>query len=148
MDEGVGRGWRQGDGRRDLLHRLDLVLQRRGVGRAARQRGPVRRSRVDGVQIIFRQEVGAELQIIVNFKRPAGFESRSERSDRRSFRQLPHALDSPKLALGILSGHLGSTARPTVMGLGGGRHVDSVVLGVLLVLLVVVEEGHGGSVEE
>lgn len=51
VDEGVGRGGRKGDRRGNLLHWLDLVLQRRGVGRSARERGAVGRSRVDGVQL-------------------------------------------------------------------------------------------------
>jgi hypothetical protein len=51
VDKGVGRGGRKGDGRGDLLYRLDLVLQRRGIGRAAGERGAVGRSRVDGVQL-------------------------------------------------------------------------------------------------
>lgn len=51
VDKGVGRSGREGDGRSDLLHRLDLVLQRRGVGRPAGERRPVGRGRVDRVQL-------------------------------------------------------------------------------------------------
>jgi hypothetical protein len=59
VNKGVGRGGRKGDRRGDLLHRLDLVLQRRGVGRPAGERGAVGRSRVDGVQ----------LQVLVSVRR-------------------------------------------------------------------------------
>ena len=51
VDVRVGGGRRQGDGRRHLLNGLDLVLERRGVGGPAGQRGPVGGSRVDGVQL-------------------------------------------------------------------------------------------------
>lgn len=51
VHEGVCRGGREGDGRSDLLHRLNLVLQRRGVGRAAGERRAVGRSGVDRVQL-------------------------------------------------------------------------------------------------
>jgi len=78
VDKGVGRGGRKGDGRGDLLYRLDLVLQRRGIGRAAGERGAVGRSRVDGVQIFIGQKVGAELQVIIEIKGTTGFESGPE----------------------------------------------------------------------
>jgi len=52
VDIGVGGGRRQGDGRSDLLlNRLDLVLEGRGVGRAARHRGAVGGGRMDGMQL-------------------------------------------------------------------------------------------------
>lgn len=47
----VGRSRRQGDGRGDLLHGLDLVLQRRGVGGTAGKRRPVGGGGMDGVQL-------------------------------------------------------------------------------------------------
>lgn len=50
VDVSVGLSGRQRDGRSHLLHRLDLVLQRRGVRRAAGKRGTVG-GRVDGVQL-------------------------------------------------------------------------------------------------
>lgn len=46
----VGLSRREGDGRGNLLHRLDLVLQGRSVGGPARERGAVGR-RVNGVQL-------------------------------------------------------------------------------------------------
>lgn len=51
VNKGVGRGGRKGDRRGDLLHGLDLVLQRRGVGRPAGERRAVGRSRVNGVEL-------------------------------------------------------------------------------------------------
>lgn len=52
VDVGVGGSRRQGDGRSDLLlDRLDLVLEGRGVRRAARQRRAVGRCGVDGMQL-------------------------------------------------------------------------------------------------
>jgi hypothetical protein len=57
VDKGVGRGRRKGDRGGDLLHGLDLVLQRRGVGRPAGERGAVGRSRVDRVQLQDRMSI-------------------------------------------------------------------------------------------
>lgn len=57
VDKGVGRGGRKGDRRGDLLHGLDLVLQRRSVGRSAGERGAVGRSRVDRVQLQDRMSI-------------------------------------------------------------------------------------------
>lgn len=47
----VGLSRRKGDGWSDLLHWLNLVLQGRGVGRPAGERGPVGRGGVDRVQL-------------------------------------------------------------------------------------------------
>lgn len=44
VDKGVGRGRRERDGRGDLLHWLDLMLQRRGIRRVAGERRAVGRS--------------------------------------------------------------------------------------------------------
>lgn len=51
IDVRVGGGRRQGDGRCHLLNGLDLMLERRGVGGPAGQRGPVGGSGVNGVQL-------------------------------------------------------------------------------------------------
>lgn len=51
VNKGIGRGGREGDRWGDLLHRLDLMLQRRGVGRSAGERGAIGRGRVDRVQL-------------------------------------------------------------------------------------------------
>lgn len=105
--------------------------------------------------IIFCQETGAEFQIVIQIKGPSSLESRPEGCHCRGFGQLPHALDSPKLALGVLGGCFGASAGPTVVVMvvvvvvGGGRHVSSVVR-VLVVLVLAEEEGRhceevGGS---
>lgn len=148
VDEGVGRGGRKGDRRGNLLHWLDLVLQRRGVGRSARERGAVGRSRVDGVQIFIGQKVGAELQVIIEIKGATGFESGPEGRHRWGFRKFPHALDSTELTLSILLGHLGaSTSTPMVVvgvHLGGMLGVLLVVVVLLLVVVGVEERRHDG----
>lgn len=65
--------------------------------------------------IFISQKVGAELQVIIEIKRPTGLETSPEGSDGGSFGQLPHALDTSELTLGILGSHLRSTTRPAVV---------------------------------
>lgn len=62
VDKGAGRGGGKGDRRGDLLDWLDLVLQRRGVGRPAGERGAVGRSRVDRVQLQFLVSIRRDLK--------------------------------------------------------------------------------------
>jgi hypothetical protein len=109
VDIGVGGGRRQGDGRSDLLlNRLDLVLEGRGVGRAARHRGAVGGGRMDGMQIVLGQETRAELQVVIQVKRPPSFESSSEGRHCGRLSQFSHALDTTELTLSVLGGHLGT----------------------------------------
>jgi hypothetical protein len=141
---GVAGGRRQGDGGSDLLDRLDLVLERRGIGRSTGERWPIRGSRVDGVQIIFRQETGAKLQVVIQVKRPSSLEAGTESRHSRGLCKLPHTLDTSKLALSILGSHLGSPTGTTPMvivrvGHVGGSAMVRVLL-VLVLLLVTVEE--------
>jgi hypothetical protein len=60
----IGRSRRQGNRRGNLLNRLDLMLDRRGVGRTAGERRTIGRSRVNGVQL---------QQIDVNITGPVGY---------------------------------------------------------------------------
>jgi hypothetical protein len=146
VNKGVGRGGRKGDRRGDLLHGLDLVLQRRGVGRPAGERGAVRRSRVDRVQIFISQKVGAELQVIIKIKGATGFESGPEGRHRWGFRKFPHALDTTELTLGILLGHFGATTGTAmvVVGMHLGGMLRVLVMMLLLVVVGVQEGRHDG----
>ena len=47
VDKRIGSCGGEGDGWCDLLHGLDLMLQRRSIGRSARQRRAIRRGGVD-----------------------------------------------------------------------------------------------------
>ena len=51
VNVGVGGRGREGDGWGDLLHRLNLMLERRGIGGAAGQRRPIRGGGVDGMEL-------------------------------------------------------------------------------------------------
>lgn len=137
VDVGVGGSRRQGDGRSDLLlDRLDLVLEGRGVGRAARQRRAIGRGGVDGMQIVLGQETRAKLQIVIQIKRPPSFESGPEGRHCGSLSQFSHALDSAELALlGVLGGHLGSSPRAASVVVI--LHVSD----VRVLVLLAVEEG-------
>ena len=91
--------------------------------------------------IILGQEARAELQVVIQVKGPTSLESGTESRHSRGFRQLPHALDSSKLALGVLGSHLGSSAGATPVVVIR-RHVGGrAVVRVLLLMLLLVEEG-------
>ena len=92
--------------------------------------------------IILGQEARAELQVVIQVKGPTSLESGTESRHSRGFRQLPHALDSSKLALGVLGSHLGSSAGATPVVVIR-RHVGgrAVVRVLLLLVLLLVEEG-------
>lgn len=73
-----------------------------GVGRDARERGPLRGA-VDGHQIAVRQEVGAELQVILEVEGFRSLEPRAESQERRGVGHLLHAAGAPELLpLGVL----------------------------------------------
>lgn len=123
---GVVGGGRQGKVGRDGLGGLDLVLQRRCVGRAAGERGTVGGGGVNGLvlkhgrssaqgrggvqseaavpstYIVFGQQIGTELEIVFKVKGPSGFETSAEGRDDGRFRQLLHAPHAAKLAMGML----------------------------------------------
>ena len=71
--------------------------------------------RVRQTYIIFRQETGAKLQVVIQVKRPSSFETGTESSHSRGLSKLPHALDTSELALSILGSHLGSPTGTTPM---------------------------------
>lgn len=88
------------------------------------------------MQIVFRQEIGAKLQIVIEVERATGFKSRAKGRHGGGFGKFPHALDSPELALSVVLGHLGAAASAAVVVVGGHA-----VMRVLLLLLVVVVVG-------
>lgn len=92
--------------------------------------------------IILGQEARAELQVVIQVKGPTSLEPGTESRHSRGFSQLPHALNSSKLALGVLGSHLGSSAGATPVVVIR-RHVGSraVVRVLLLLVLLLVEEG-------
>lgn len=113
--------------------------------RESYQRGPlVEECRGGGestTYIILGQETRAELQVVIQIKRPTSLEPGTESRHSRGFSQLPHALDSSKLALGVLGSHLGSSAGATPVVVIR-RHVGGrAVVRVLLLMLLLVEEG-------
>lgn len=55
--------------------------------------------------IVLCQQIGAELQVVIEVERPTGFESGSEGRHSGSFGEFPHALDPPELTLSILLVH-------------------------------------------
>lgn len=65
--------------------------------------------------IVLRQQVGTELQVIIEVERPTGLESRPEGRHSGSFGQFPHALHPAKLTLSILLVHFRAPASTTVM---------------------------------
>lgn len=95
------------------------------------------------MQIVFRQEVGTEFQVIVEIEGTSSFESRTECRHCGSFGKLPHALNASKLALVVLVCVLGATSTTTVVVVGSRLHVGGrtgMVKGGLG-LLVGVKEG-------
>lgn len=69
----------------------------RGLGRVAGQRRALR-SR-DGHQVAFSQQVGAELQVVLEVKGSAGLEPRAERRQGGRLVELSHAAHAAELAL-------------------------------------------------
>jgi hypothetical protein len=73
--EARGRVWIRGRGQNKRWSRLQLVLERRLFGRAARQRRAVRAGGVDGLKIILGEQVErAEHLVILDVERPRGLE--------------------------------------------------------------------------
>jgi hypothetical protein len=69
--------------------RGDLAGLGGAVRRAAGQRRAIRRGGVDGHDIRLREEVGAELQVVVEVERPAGLEALAEVGDGYGLLVLP-----------------------------------------------------------
>lgn len=100
--------------------------------------------------IVFCEQVGAELQVIVQVKGATSLKAQTESSNSGSLGEFPHALDAAELALSILRGNPRSSPTTAVVVVGLQVSIDSMVLLVvvlcLVVLLVVTVEvcrGHG-----
>lgn len=108
---------------------------------------------IDGVRptnIVFCEQVGAELQVIVQVKGATSLKAQTESSHSGSLGQLPHALDAAELALSILRGDPRSPPATAVVVAGLQVSIDSMALLVVMLLLVVllvvsveVCRGHG-----
>lgn len=127
-----------------------------GVGRDARERGPLRGA-VDGHQIAIRQEVGAELQVILEVEGFRRLEPRAESQERRGVGHLLHAAGAPELLpLGVLrhgEPRRSPVAAVVVVRVGDAGHGGGRVrmLGVIICRHIVwsvgeVEGGAGGAV--
>lgn len=140
-----------------LLHGVNLVLQGRRVGRGTAQRAAVRGSQgVDGLQVVLGQQVGAELEVVVEVKRASGLETGPEGGDGRSLDEIPHRLDAAELAgargRGRGGGRSGSCRGGGERaegrggaGVGRGEPLSTTVVVLVLVLvLVMLVVRHGG----
>lgn len=128
--EGVGcRGEDEAGGR------LELVLQRRRVGRSARQRRSVRTGGVDGLQIVVSKQVErAEDLVVLQVERAGGLEVAAEGDDVGSFDGLLRGPDVAELLV--------------VVGGSRARLSPGAAAGVVLLRVVHVHVVVGSAVVE
>lgn len=105
--------------------------------------------RIGRTNIIFCEEIGTELQVVIQVKGATSLKAQAESRDSGRLGQFPHALHTTELALGVLRGSPGSSPTTAVVVVGLHVSIDSMALLVVLllvVLLVVTVEvcrGHG-----
>ena len=94
---------------------LTQVLSDKRINLPRGEGGGLGKSRSANTYIFLGQQVGAELQVIVQVEGATGLEASAEGRHGRSLGQLPHALHTAELALGVLGSHLGGAAGATVV---------------------------------